>query len=44
MEPGAGEYYKIKQWVDNFMKIPFGKHSSLPVSLDDGEEKCQAFI
>ena len=44
MDPGSGEYYKIKQWVDNFMNIPFGKHSSLPVSLADGEEKCQAFM
>ena len=44
MDPGSGEYYKIKQWVDNFMKIPFGKHSSLPVSLEDGEEKYQAFM
>ena len=22
MDPGSGEYYKIKQWVDTFMKIP----------------------
>ena len=44
MDPGSGEYYKIKQWVDNFMNIPFGKHSSLPVSLADGEEKCKAFM
>jgi ATP-dependent Lon protease len=44
MDPGSGEYYKIKQWVDNFMNIPFGKHSSLPVTLEDGEEKYQAFM
>tara|TARA_B100000902_G_scaffold156608_1_gene152909 strand:+ start:1271 stop:3484 length:2214 start_codon:yes stop_codon:yes gene_type:complete len=44
MDPGSGEYYKIKQWVDNFMNIPFGKHSSLPVCLEDGEEKYQAFM
>ena len=44
MDPGSGEYYKIKQWVDNFMKIPFGNHSSLPVSLEDGEEKYQKFM
>ena len=25
MDPGSGEYYKIKQWVDAFMSIPFGK-------------------
>lgn len=44
MDPGSGEYYKIKQWVDNFMKIPFGNHSSLPVRLEDGAEKYQEFM
>ena len=44
MEPGAGEYYKIKQWVDTFMRIPFGKYKTLPVSMADGEEKYQAFM
>ena len=23
MDPGSGEYYKNKQWVDIFMRIPF---------------------
>ena len=32
MDPGSGEYYKIKQWVDTFMKIPFNKYNNLPVS------------
>ena len=27
MDPGSGEYYKIKQWVDTFMRIPFNKYS-----------------
>ncbi|MBC8306231.1 MAG: AAA family ATPase [Pelagibacterales bacterium] len=44
MDPGSGEYYKIKQWVDNFMKIPFGKYSGLPVTLDDGVDKCREFM
>ncbi len=36
MDPGSGEYYKIKQWVDTFMRIPFNKHNSLPISINDG--------
>ena len=44
MDPGSGEYYKIKQWVDTFMSIPFGQYSKLPVSLDDGLDKCQEFM
>ena len=44
MDPGSGEYYKIKNWVDTFMRIPFGKHNSLPVSIKDGPDKCQEFM
>ena len=44
MDPSSGEYYKNKQWVDTFMRIPFNKHCSLPISMADGEEKCQEFI
>ena len=44
MDPGAGEYYKIKQWVDTFMKIPFGKYNSLPVNLQKNKEDCQTFM
>lgn len=35
MDPGSGEYYKIKHWVDGFMSIPFGTYSSIPYSLKD---------
>lgn len=44
MEPGAGEYYKIKNWVDTFMQIPFGKHCNLPLTISDGIEKCHDFM
>ena len=44
MDPGSGEYYKTKQWVDTFMRIPFGVHRSLPLQLDDGQEKCNEFM
>jgi ATP-dependent Lon protease len=44
MEPGSGEFYKIKNWVDTFMRIPFGKFNNLPISIDDGVEKCHDFM
>lgn len=44
MDPGSSEYYKIKQWVDTFMQIPFGKYNSLPISINDGLEKCNEFM
>jgi len=31
MEPDNSEYFKIKQWVDTFLKIPFGKFQTLDV-------------
>ena len=44
MDPGSGEYYKIKQWVDTFMSIPFGKQQRLPIQLSDGKDKCGEFM
>jgi ATP-dependent Lon protease len=44
MEPGSGEFYKIKNWVDTFMRIPFGKYESLPVNIHDGVDKCHDFM
>jgi len=44
MEPGSGEYYKIKNWVDTFMRIPFGKYQTLPVNIENGVEQCHDFM
>ena len=44
MDPYSGDYYKNKLWVDTFMTIPFGVHSSLPVNINDGLDKCQEFM
>jgi len=44
MEPGSGEFYKIKNWVDTFMRIPFGKFQTLPVRIEDGVDKCHDFM
>jgi ATP-dependent Lon protease len=38
------EYFKIKNWVDTFMRIPFCKYSNLSVSMNDGIEKCHEFV
>ena len=45
LEPGAGEFYKIKLWVDTFMQIPFGRYKNLPVTLkDNGPVECAEFM
>ena len=44
MESGSGEYCKIKNWVDTFMQIPFGKTDKLPICIGDGIDKCHEFM
>ena len=44
MEPGSGEFYKSKNWVDTFMRIPFNKYEGLPISIDNGVDKCHEFM
>ena len=44
MEPGCGEYYKVKTWVDTFMKIPFNKRKNLPLTIEDGIQRCSEFM
>ena len=44
MEPGSGEFYKIKNWVDTFMRIPFDKSQDLPITIADGVDKCHDFM
>jgi ATP-dependent Lon protease len=44
MDPGDNEYFKIKNWVDTFMKIPFGVNRSLDVNINHGVDVCHDFM
>ena len=44
MEPGDPEYYKMKNWIDTFMRVPIGIYKSLSVNMSDGTEVCQDFM
>ena len=44
MTPGEGEYYKVKYWVDGFMRIPFNQTKDLPLVIEDGIEKTHDFM
>ena len=44
IEPGGGEYYKMKNWVDTFMRIPFNTYEKIPMSITEGPEKCSEFM
>lgn len=39
------EYHKIKNWIDTFMKIPFGIHKNIEVNIErDGIDACNQFM
>lgn len=40
----ASEQYKQRNWIDNFMRIPFGTILPLPVKYEDGPETCAKFL
>jgi len=44
MDPGDHEYYKIKNWVDAFMRIPFGVYRNINVRITDGIDVCDEFM
>lgn len=44
MDPSTGEYYKMKHWVDNFMRIPFSVNCQLPITIEDGIDKVNDFM
>ena len=44
MEPTDSEYYKMKNWVDGFMRVPFGIYKSLSVNISSGKETCNEFL
>lgn len=39
-----GENYKLRAWVEGFLRIPFGQIVPLPVKLDDGPKPCAEFL
>lgn len=43
-DPSTNEYYKSFNWVEGYSNIPIGVYRDLPVRLEDGSEKCSAFV
>jgi len=44
MGSDIGESYKLRNWIEAFLRIPFGKTNPLPVQLSHGTEKCTEFM
>ena len=43
-EMDGGESYKLRNWVEGFLRIPFGTNLPLPVKLADGTKPCAEFL
>ena len=44
MEVGGPEYYKMKNWIDTFMKIPFNIYRNLSITMADGFDACNDYM
>lgn len=44
MNDTTGEYFKLKNWLENVTRLPLGKFASLPVSNKDPLDKIRAFM
>jgi ATP-dependent Clp protease ATP-binding subunit ClpA len=44
LDPATGEYFKVRNWLDKMVSIPFGLYKEMPVKIDDGSEACASFM
>lgn len=44
MGDDSSESYKLRTWVEGFLRIPFGVNVPLPVKLTDGAKPCSQFL
>ena len=44
LDPAAGEYFKLRNWLDKIVSVPFGMYKELPLRLEDGPEACATFM
>jgi DNA polymerase III delta prime subunit len=44
LDPGSGEYFKQRAWLEKFSSLPLSIYKDIPVKLSDGSESCAAFM
>jgi len=44
MDPGSGEYFKQRAWLEKFSSLPLGIYKEIPVKLSDGTDTCAGFM
>ena len=44
LDPSTGEYFKLRNWLDKAVAVPFGHYREIPVKMEDGSEACATFM
>jgi ATP-dependent Lon protease len=44
LDPSTGEYFKLRNWLDKVVSVPFGINKEIPIKLEDGSEECAKFM
>lgn len=44
LDPSTGEYFKLRNWLDKVVAVPFGLYREIPIKMDDGQEACATFM
>lgn len=44
MDNSSGEYFKLRNWLDKVVSVPFGDYKEMPIKIEDGPEKCGDFM
>ena len=44
MDVGAGEYFKLRSWLEKLTSLPLGLYKDIPVKISDGQDTCGAFM
>lgn len=44
MDPSTGEYFKMRNWLDKAVSVPFGMYKEIPIKIEDGPERCAEFM
>jgi hypothetical protein len=44
LDPGTGEYFKHRNWLEKLTSLPIGIYKELPVKISDGPETCGSFM
>jgi len=44
LDPGSGEYFKLRNWLEKLTSMPLGVYKEIPVSINDKPEVCSKFM